>query len=137
MNPMREAANALLTGTGAFLRCDRGSALYVTNLPVKRADWPDVVPLLEAADFECCSGPNRLLLTPCQRWYPLFERWARSLTPPGALTVQLARRQNCPVCEEETLCWLEGVKRLDLSLRDFDRYDRLVRQTAAGDIGAG
>ena len=50
-HPIRVRAEALLAGTGAFLRRDRGGALYATNLPAKQKDWEAVTAALEGEGF--------------------------------------------------------------------------------------
>ncbi|MBQ8953945.1 MAG: hypothetical protein IJ048_07490 [Clostridia bacterium] len=129
MNPIRARIERELSGTGAFLRCDRGHALYVTNLPVKRAEWQEIADALERAKIWVEPAGQLLRLTPDACWADEFAAWVQEQTAPGDLTRQLEKRRGQPVCAEETACWLEGVKRLELG--DQGDYERDARQAAA------
>lgn len=128
-NPIRARIEAALPNCGAFLRRDRGGALYVTNLPAKYADWESIAAALEAEGLTVARKGDLLFITPDIRWASAFERRAEELVTPGELTRQLAKRRGMPVCAEETACWLAGVKRLELN--DRGDYERQVRQAAA------
>jgi len=129
MNPMRAHAVRVLADTGAFLRCDRGGALYVTDLPARQASWQAIAAALERAHLRVEARPGLLLLTPGIEWADAFSDWAGKRTRAGDLTRQLEKRRGMPVCDEETACWIEGVKRLEL--KHPDGYERAVRQAAA------
>ncbi len=128
-NPIRTRVGAALDGTGAFLRCDRGGALYVTNLPSRRADWRERAAALEAAKVRCEARGGLLFLTPEPGWAAAFAAWAEESIAVGALTRQLDKRRGMPLCAQEEACWIEGLKRLELN--DAGDYERTLRQTAA------
>lgn len=132
MNPIRETVERMLSGSGAFLRCDRGQALYVSNVPVKDKDWPALAESLESGGILCRSERQMLFMTPSLRWREPYTDWLMKQTEADELTRLLMRTQGASVCPEETACWIEGIKRLELpSERSIDDYERLVRQTAA------
>ncbi|MBO4884603.1 MAG: hypothetical protein J5602_04760 [Clostridia bacterium] len=128
-NPIRARLEAALPPAGAFLRCDRGGALYVTNLPAKCGNWAAAAAALEADGLTVAHRGGPLFIAPGVCWAAAFERWAEGLARPGELTRQLAKRRGMPVCAAETACWLAGMKRLELN--DRSDYERQVRQAAA------
>ena len=129
MNPIRELVERALEGTGAFLRCDRGEGLYVTNLPAKTDDCTVFRHEMERAGIRAQEMGALLRLTPEARWAEAFAAWAAPEIAPGELTRQLEKTRGRPICPEETACWLEGMKRLELG--DAGDYERTVRQAAA------
>ena len=127
---MREYLESLLRGTGAFLRCDRGSALYVTNLPVRSDCWHEVARNMTEADF-CLSECGRLLtITPDITWLAPFNEWALELCQESELTRLFERRTTQETCDVEIDAWLEGIKRIELH-QGMGDYEKVVRQAAA------
>ena len=130
MNPIRKRIERVMGETPAFLRCDRDeAALYVTNLPARCAAWRDTAAALEAQGMRTRTCGQLIHITPVPEWAEPFERWAAGRAPESELTRCLIRRRGCPVCNDELLCWLEGMKRLELN--DAGGYEKRVRQTAA------
>ena len=84
---VREAAAAILPD-GAFLKRDRGDALFVTDAPRRRpdADWAE---RFAAAGFVCEITGGLARLTPGQRWLDALE--ARCPEPPDMFCASLAR----------------------------------------------
>lgn len=121
---------AILEGSGAFLRCDRGSSLYATNLPMKGADWEGRAQEIQRAGFDVKRAGALLLIAPQQAWIEHFSDWAQSAGTHSELTRVLSRFKDRPICEEERAAWLAGVKQLDLPRSAAD-YEKTVRQTAA------
>ena len=125
MHPIRTAAAALLPPR-AFLRRDRGQALYVSNLPalVDASLW---LPRLEAAGFSVRLRPPLLFLSPTEAWrVPLLD-WLNAASP---LCAELAPLNGRPGGEADRLLWIEGIKRLE-EPASLDDYERRVRQCAA------
>jgi len=114
---MRAAARALLPG-GAFLRRDRGAALYVANAP--GIDWA-------AAGFLCREAGNLAFLTPGPVW--LYRLEARFPQPPDRLCASFRRFRGEPDPEALGL-FAAGAKALDGGSCDA-RYDQRLRQRAA------
>ena len=129
VNPIRACVERALSGSGAFLRCDRGGALYVTNLLVKRGDLTAFAAEMEKERIRVEAAGGLLRLTPAACWAADFAAWAVEQTTPGELTRQLEKTRARPVCAEEMACWLEGMKRLELG--GGGDFERAVRQTAA------
>lgn len=136
MNPMREWLTEALAGTGAFLRCDRGEGLYVTNLPARCSVWPDYARKMEQAGFAVRASGSLLQIIPHDLWAQRFVEWAQRQGTPSELTRVLARRRAEGVCPEERAAWLTGVKQLELPCATFD-YEKMVRQSAAVALRTG
>ena len=73
---MRERLESLLSGTGAFLRCDRGGALYVTNLPARCDRWRELAQAMRDAGFRVEERGALLAVVPDGAWRTRFEQWA-------------------------------------------------------------
>ncbi len=129
MNPIRARVEGALSGTGAFLRCDHGEGLYVTNLPARHGDCAAFVREMENEGIHAQEAAGLLRLTPEARWAAEFIAWAEAQTVPGELTRQFEKTRGRPICAEETACWLEGMKRLELG--DRGDFERALRQAAA------
>lgn len=118
---LRQAALGLLP-EGAFLRRDRGAALYVTDAPRRggTADW-------RSAGFLCREAGGLLRLTPDDRWLRRLE--ALYPEPPDPLCAAL-KRFSGPVDPEVLRLFARGVKPLDGGADD-PLYDRALRRRAA------
>lgn len=128
LTPMRGAALALLPkARGIFLRCDRGEALYVSNVPARadeRADW-------ESAGFSVRKTDSLLFLTPNQCWLEPFCVWAGSAHCESVRS--LAAASFGEVEKADLRLWTVGVKLLEMGADEkaAAEYDRQVRQRAA------
>jgi len=130
MNPIREHLEMTAGSEGAFVRCSRDEALYVTNLPVRSPDcWKKLTKDLENWHMRCEIRGKLLFLTPDDDWIEPFRQWAVKKTSPGMLTVKLSERSGCPICSEERSCWIKGIKQMEMP-DGFD-YEKHLRQTAA------
>ena len=122
---LRRAAEALLP-PGAFLRRDRGAALYVTDAPRMAvpggaaADWA-------AAGFLHGERGGLMVLTPSEKWLRRLEE--TFVEPPDFLCASFRRFAGRPDMEALRL-FARGVKALDGGADD-PRYARLLRQRAA------
>lgn len=107
---------------GAFLRRDRGAALYVTDAPRRggTADW-------RSAGFLCQESGGLARLTPDDRWLQRLE--ALYPEPPDYLCAAL-RRFCGPAGPEALRLFARGVKPLDGG-GDDPLYARALRQRAA------
>ena len=130
MNPMRAYLLSQLDGTGAFLRCDRGGALYVTNLPVRLENWCDTACAIEENGFKVEQRGALLAITPEPLWKARFEGWAQGRCGESELTRLFRQRAASESCAEEMRAWFDGIKRLDLH-GGAEVYEREVRQAAA------
>ena len=118
---LRQAALSMLP-EGAFLRRDRGAALYVTDAPLHggTVDWA-------AAGFVCREEGGLTRLTPSAVW--LARLAALYPEPPDPLSRSL-RRFSGPPDDTVLKLFARAVKRLDGGECD-PRYSRDLRQRAA------
>jgi len=116
---MKDAPNA-------FLRCDRGVHLYVTNAP---ALGGGAVP----EEFLGERAGGLLYLTPEDVWIDAFTRWAEPRCAGNALYREFLRFERRAVDGASRALWLAGLKALELGAREAERenYERKVRQCAA------
>ena len=128
-DPVYAAASALISGRGAFLRCDRGDALYVTNLPMKCERADDVRPALARAGFSVTEAGGCLYLTPADAWMDRFGQWALEQTAQSPLTIQLMKRRGYGISAPERALWIAGLKTLRVGRSDG--YEKRLRRTAA------
>ena len=118
---LRQAALSMLP-EGAFLRRDRGAALYVTDAPRRGGIvGGDETGLL------CRIGADLAYLTPGAPWFKRLE--ALYPEPPDFLCASL-RRFDGPPDGEALRLFARAMKRLDGGPGD-PRYSRLLRQRAA------
>ena len=118
---LRETVKAALP-TGAFLRRDRGDALFITDAP-RRGVNPDWASL----GFACGTRDGLAFLTPDSRWLSMLE--AEYAAPPDHLSHTLARFRGEP--SPTALClFAMGMKRLEGGPWD-SAFERRLRQTAA------
>ena len=123
---LRTAAAAALPEE-AFLRRDRGDALFVTDAPrfSARMDWAG---LLSEAGFHCAGSGGLLRLWPAGIWLSRLE--ASRPDPPDDLCQSLFRfRGRSPDCESLKLYAL-GMRCLDGG-DGAASFDRQLRQRAA------
>lgn len=134
LRQMRAAARAVLPPR-AFLRRDRGEALFVTNAP---AFDPA---LRELPGFIAEQRGSLLHLLPDANWIARWER--RSPEPPDNLCAGLVRFRGTDPDRENLLLFVRGAKLLDADAApdEIAAYDRSLRQRAAialrGGCGGG
>ena len=124
LRQMRARARAALPPR-AFLRRDRGDALFVTNAP---AFDPA---LREVPGFIAERRGGLLFLLPDASW---LRRWERRFPePPDDLCAKLERFRGEAIDRENLLLFARGAKLLDGGAvsEDVAAYDRAVRQRAA------
>ncbi len=123
---LRAAARAALPER-AFLRRDRGDALFVSDAPrlCPPSEW---APALDRAGFIHKADGGLLRLTPGPAWLERLE--ARFPEPPDAFCATLARFRGVPPEAESLALFAQAVKLLDGAPND-DRFDRQLRQRAA------
>lgn len=123
---LREAAAAALPA-GAFLRRDRGDALFVTDAPriSARMDWAG--PLFETG-FYCTGSGGLLRLWPAEIWLTRLE--AACPEPPDALCQSLLRFRGHIPDGESLKLYAFGMRCLDGG-DGAARFDRQLRQRAA------
>lgn len=110
----------------AFLRRDRGEALFVTNAPAF-ADAGALAERLSRSGWRVQARGALLALSPGAERIAQFER-ARP-EPPDFLTRSLARLRGLSVCGEAIAVFAEGLRRAEHG--GAEDYDRRVRQLAA------
>jgi len=123
---LRTAAAAALP-EGAFLRRDRGDALFVTDAPriSNRMDWAAV---LFEAGFYCAESSGLLRLWPAEIWLTRLE--AACPDPPDALCQGLLRFRGHRPDSESLKLFALGVRCMDGG-NGATRFDRQLRQRAA------
>ena len=134
LRQLRAAARAALPSR-AFLRRDRGDALFVTNAP---AFDPA---LREIPGFAAERRGSLMYLLPDESW---IRRWERRFPdPPDDLCAGLARFRGQAPDRENLLLFAQGAKLLDGSAtkEEITAYGRRLRQRAAlalrGGCGGG
>lgn len=110
----------------AFLRRDRGDALFVTNAPAF-SDASALTERLCRAGWRVQTRGGLLAISPGADMADQFER-ARP-EPPDFLTRSLKRLRGLPVCGEALAVFAEGLRRAEHG--GAEDYDRRVRQLAA------
>ena len=134
LRSLRASARAMLPPR-AFLRRDRGDALFVTNAP---AFDPA---LRELPGFTAERRGGLLFLLPDAAQLTRFER--RHPEPPDGLCAGLARFRGTAPDRENLTLFARGAKLLDVGANpeNIIAYDRAVRQRAAlalrGGCGGG
>ena len=118
---LRRAAHGLLP-PGAFLRRDRGEALYVTNAPQKGG-----LANTTSSDFICHEANGLAHLIPDARWLQRLE--ALYPDPPDALCATF-RRFTGEIDAEALRLFARGMKALDAGTCD-PQFSRDLRQRAA------
>jgi len=123
---LRTAAATVLP-EGAFLRRDRGDALFVTNAPriLSGTDWSG--PLFEAG-FYCTCSSGLLYLWPAENWLTRLE--AACPDPPDDLCRSLYRFRGHSPDGESLKLFALGIRCLDGD-DNATRFDRQLRQRAA------
>lgn len=118
----------------AFLKRDRGEALFVTNAPVFDPE------IREIPGFILTRNGNLLHILPDASWLARAEQAA----PPDHLSASLLRFREEPVSRESLLLFARGCKLLEeenLPAAEIEAYDRSLRQRAAmalrGEPGGG
>lgn len=123
---LREAARSALPA-GAFLRRDRGEALFATDAPRLRpdADWPEA---LARTGFACELRDGLALISPGPKWLAALERaWPAA---PDDLCRSLARFAGLEPDGESLRLFALGARQLD-GEGESARFERRLRQRAA------
>ena len=123
---LRATAAAALP-EGAFLRRDRGDALFVTDAPRidSRMDW---AARLSDAGFYCAGNGRLLRLWPAEVWLTRLE--AACPVPPDALCRSLSRFRGHSPDGESLKLYAFGMRCLDGG-DGAAHFDRQLRQRAA------
>ena len=128
---MRARLRALLPPR-AFLKRDRGDALFISNAPA-------VDPSFSGAPGFCCARRGALMtFLPDASWLVRLE--ARRRCPPDDLCAGLVRFRGAPVSHETILLFTRGTKLMELTdapEAELAAYDRAVRQAAAAALRGG
>lgn len=121
---LRETVRPLLPER-AFLRRDRGDALFVTNAPCF-ADAPALQNSLEAVGFVCAKRGGVLRISPGSALLTSLEvRWP----PPDFFCASLARLRGREPCGDALDLFALGVRLLEHA--GTADYSRRARQLAA------
>ena len=130
LRQLRAMARAALPPR-AFLRRDRGDALFVTNAPAFDPTLRDI------PGFTAERRGGLLHLLPDASWLARWER--RTPEPPDDLCAKLQRFRNTPPDRDNLLLFARGLKLLDggAAPEDIAAYDRTVRQRAAVALRGG
>ena len=112
---------------GAFLRRDRGDALFISNAPVL-GSCPETIP-----GFILETRGNMLCLLPDESWSLTLERSRPE--PPDALSQSLVRFRGEMMDRSALHFFARGLKLLDAMPtppeKEILAFDRLLRQRAA------
>lgn len=135
MTPLRERAAQALSGSGAFLRVDRGNALYLTDLPRRAPDaLGEAARRLMEAGLDIRPVGTLFYLTPNGAARAQLNGWVESmLGAPGELAASLQPLTSRAAEPEEDALWLWEVKLLELGARPGERRaceDALRRRAA-------
>ena len=123
---LRATARAALP-PGAFLRRDRGDALFITDAP--RIDpRADLTAALAEAGFECAGADGLLRLWPAESWLMRLE--AATPDPTDDLCRSLIRCRGMSPDGASLGLFALGLRCLDGG-EGAERFDRLLRQRAA------
>lgn len=126
MNPLREAAQQRLAHIkGAFLRCDRGNALYITNAALRSdevIDWA-------AAGFDAQMKGKMTFLIPQDRWIAPLKEWLMEQGRGTKLHDAVCNADFGEIQLEDRQLLIDGIKQLEI--RTNLDYEKAVRQRAA------
>ena len=129
---LREAARGALP-SGAFLRRDRGDALFITDAPRHRPqkDWEQI---LSNVGFDCELNQGMLRLYPSAAWLESLS--ARFSVPPDAFCASALRFASRPTETDSLRLFALGVRILD-GESGAEAYDRLLRRRMAVCLRSG
>lgn len=123
---LRRAATRILP-SGAFLRRDRGGALFVTDAPRRApgSGWPD---RFAGAGFIGREAEGLVHLTPGAAWLKQLE--AAFPEPPDGFSATLFRFAGLAPDGAALALFAQGVRTLDAKQNDGE-FERRLRQRAA------
>ena len=127
---MREILRAALPEK-AFLRRDRGDALFISNAPA-------IAPVVDPVPgFVFLVDGKLLRILPEPRW---MQKWEET-EPPDHLSESLIRFRGAEPEQEALVLFVRGLKLLDMGAgapaNEIDAFDRAVRQLAAAALRRG
>ena len=126
IHPIRRAAEACLKDIrSAFLRCDRGNSLYITNVLMRtdaEIDW-------KACGFSAQIRGKMICLLPEEEWISAFGEWARERCENPYL-MRSVENAVFSTEQEDIDLWVRGIKCLEMR-SDSAVYEKAVRQRAA------
>ena len=135
--PLRRAARGPLPGVlGAFLRTDRGDALYVSDALRRGMPLAPLAPAYDAIGFNAAENDGLLYLTPRDAWMPRVTDVIYKPEYEDEQSRLLARLSSRDIAAFETELWLNCVKCAEGAL-DPDALFRRVREAAAVCLRAG
>ena len=112
----------------AFLRRDRGDALFITNAPAL-ADCTPLLTSLGTAGFLCETRGNLMRISPGPNFLVALEQ---ALAPCDFLSQSLERLRGRIPCAEALALFAQGIRLLEHAApSDTDGYVRRTRQLAA------
>lgn len=124
---LRERLRPLLPER-AFLRRDRGDALFVTNAPALSGD-PSLQTALEAAGFLCETRGSLLRIAPDPDLLLALEQ---AHSPCDFLSMSLTRLRGRTPCAEALALFAQGIRLLEHAApSDTEVYVRRTHQLAA------
>ena len=126
LRALRAAVEAQLP-PGAFLKRDRGEALFVTDA-ARRCPGEDWIARFAQFGFVCRERDGLTFLTPGNAWLARLED--EFPDPPDHLSATLSRFRGIEAEGEILRLFALGVKALDGG-ESPERFDRLLRQRAA------
>lgn len=115
----------------AFLKRDRGDALFVSNVPAIDPGFSG------APGFTCTRRGQLMAFLPDASWLTRFEARRQ---PPDGFCASLTRFCGAPVARETILLFTHGAKLLELKDApdaEIAAYDRAVRQLVAVALRGG
>lgn len=136
--PVRRAARDLIANVyGAFLRVDRGSALYVSDAPRRGAQPDELRRVFDREDFDVVLNRGLLFITPRINW---MLRVTEAIYRPEYEDEQarlLARLSGRGAMDFEYALWLDAVKCAEGAPVLPNAFERSIREAAAACLRTG
>lgn len=118
---------------GAFLRRDRGAALYVSNAPARLENADALAAALRKMGFHTVLDGALMRLVPRRERLLALEN---ALPPPDALALSMERWRGMAATAENLALFCMGVKCLESGL-ETEIFHRRLRQSAAAALRLG